>query len=68
MRLRFRGGIYSSPEFCGCGGCPGGYGIRPYGLWDAFIHPMGACCDGNGHGLSGDADLCGVAACLSTGL
>ncbi len=53
MRLRFRGGIYSSPEVCGCGGCPGGYGIRPYGLWGAFIHPMGACCDGNGHGSSG---------------
>ena len=53
MRLRFRGGIYPSPEVCGCGGCPGGYGIRPYGLWDAFIHPMGACCDGNGHGSSG---------------
>ena len=53
MRLRFRGGIYSSRKVCGCGGCPGGYGIRPYGLWDAFIHPMGACCDGNGHGSSG---------------
>ena len=53
MRLRFRGGIYSSPEVCGCGGCPGGYGIRPYGLWDAFIHLIGACCDGNGHGSSG---------------
>ena len=53
MRLRFRGGIYSSPEVCDCGGCPGGYRIRPYGLWDAFIHPMGACCDGHGHGSSG---------------
>ena len=54
MRLRFMGGIYSSHEVCGCGGCPGGYGIRPYGLWDAFMHPMGAaCCDGNGHGSSG---------------
>ena len=53
MRLRFRGGIYSSRKVHGCGGCPGGYGIRPYGLWDAFIHPMGACCDGNGHGSSG---------------
>ena len=42
MRLRFRGGIYFSREVCGCGECPGGYGIRPYGLWDAFIHPMGA--------------------------
>ena len=59
MRLWFRGGIYPSCEVCGCGGCPGGYGIRPYGLWDAFIHPMGACCDGNGHGSSGDADLGG---------
>ena len=53
MRLRFRGGIYPSRKVCGCGGCPGGYGIRPYGLWDAFIHSMGACCDGNGHGSSG---------------
>ena len=53
MRLRFMGGIYSSHEVCGCGGCPGGYGIRPYGLLDAFIHPMGACCDGNGHRSSG---------------
>ena len=42
MRLRFSGGIYPSTEVCGCGGCPGGYGIRPYGLWDAFIHSMGA--------------------------
>ena len=42
MRLRFRRGIYSSPEVCGCLGCPDGYGIRPYGLWDAFIHSMGA--------------------------
>ena len=53
MRLRFSGGIYPSTEVCGCGGCPGGYGIRPYGLWDAFIHPMGACCNGNGHRSSG---------------
>ena len=68
MRLRLRGGIYLSRKVCGCGGCPGGYGIRPYGLWDAFIHPVGACCDGSGHGSSGDADLCRVAACLSTGL
>ena len=29
MRLRFRGGIYPSRKVCGCGGCPGGYGIRP---------------------------------------
>ena len=34
MRLQFRGGIYSSPEVCGCGWCPGGYGIRPYAVGD----------------------------------
>ena len=53
MRLRFRGGIYSSRDVCGCGGCPGGYGIRPYGLWGVYIHPVDTCCDGNGHGSSG---------------